>query len=65
MEEFVKGEEGSRGLRALTLQLNADDDDDDDASVTSLGWNNGKSGGDLESWDDIMKKFVWRAVEYF
>lgn len=34
MEEFAKEEEGSRGLRALTLQLNADDDDDDDASVT-------------------------------
>ena len=33
MAEFRKGEEGSRGLRALTLQLNADDDDDG-ASVT-------------------------------
>lgn len=54
MEEFVKGEEGSRGLRSLTLQLNADDDDDDDASVTSLGWNNGKSGGDLV----INKKWI-------
>uniref|UniRef100_A0A9I9CN64 Uncharacterized protein n=1 Tax=Cucumis melo TaxID=3656 RepID=A0A9I9CN64_CUCME len=56
MEEFVKGEEGSRGLmRALTLQLNADDDDDDDASITSLCWNNGKSGGDLV----INKKYKY------